>query len=67
MAHHGVLLVSGCGDDVGVEHISIVTRGGARTAAHVGAVADAVRASVSTAHANECCAAQNVPRSEFFH
>ena len=54
--HRGVeaslsLLSAGCSDDVGVEHFSIVKRGGAWTAAHLDTDVDGVRASASTAHA----------------
>ena len=44
---------AGCINDVGVEHFSIVIRGGARAVAHVGAIVDGVRASASTVNAQE--------------
>ena len=66
LKHHWGLLASDCGDDVGVEHVSIVMRGGAWAAAHVGAVVDGIRASALIAHAKEYCAARNLPHSVTF-
>ena len=53
------VVAAGCGDDVG-------SRGGAWTAAHLGAVVDGVRASASAAHAEEYCATHHVSHSVTF-
>ena len=63
LQHHRDLLVAGCADNVGVEHFSIVIRGGAWTTALVGAVVDGVRVSGSTAQAQKYRATHHLPHS----